>query len=285
MSPGDRCLTKRLTAYTKEVHDEDIRNNESIQLALLVTSRPLYRKAICLFAALFKHLESILERQKDHTHLGLFHKLLPVISRADGFQADASYFLIPSEKGNKSNDNSKKEEVIPLERSEYLDRLDTLEKEDPTRLIAYIFHLYMAVFAGGYIVKRIVKKAFRLPKDSDEGIQGFSMNNDNALLVEGERKQMSPKQIRKEMKRIINEEIAPNLNDKEIQGLMEESLNVFRCNNALAASVSKTAEFEAAKASCKNFVIIPSLVVLLAIFCASLCKPLTNLSASTAASA
>ena len=32
----------------------------------------------------------------------------------------------------------------------WIDRLDELEREDPVRLIAYIYHMCIAIFAGGY---------------------------------------------------------------------------------------------------------------------------------------
>lgn len=60
--------------------------------------------------------------------------------------------------------------------------------------------MYMEIFAGGFIIKRIVTRAMRLPQDSDTVVLGLSTYkvDENGQIMEG-------RQIRNELKRIVNE--------------------------------------------------------------------------------
>lgn len=243
-------LTKRMQSHTKEEHAESDRKI-NMQLALVLTSRRLYGESISLFGAIYERLETILEKNQKHPHLGKFHHLLPDMKRFDGFQKDAAYYLTPIEGDKKISDTP--------ELSTYLDRLDELERDDPVRLIAYVYHMYMAIFAGGYLIKKIVKNAMVLPRDSDEGVHAFSTNSTKESNISRD-----GRQIRNEIKRIMNEVIAPTLSEREVDCILEESLDVFRRNNAVAASIQTTATFKSVSARCRNFVIIPALAVLLA---------------------
>ena len=85
---------------------------------------------------------------------------------------------------------------------------------------------------------------------------------------------MEGRQIRNELKRIVNEVIAPSLTEEEMNGILEESLHVFRRNNDLVASVQGTASFQRAVLRCKIFVIIPAVVVLVAVVVSVHVRPL-----------
>lgn len=253
-------FTDRMRGHTKNVHAESDRT-VNLKLGLVLTSRKLYGESISLFGLIYERLEDILHRKKSHRHLGQFYALLPFLCRSDGFQKDISFYLSANELEELKQFRTEERKIVnPPELADYLNRLDELEREDPVRLIAYVYHMYMAIFAGGFIIKNIVKKAMRLPKDSDDGVLGLSTCkvDENGQIMDGRR-------IRKELKRILNEVIAPELTEEEMNGILEESLQVFRRNNALVASVEDTASFQKAVLRCKNFVIIPAAVVLVAV--------------------
>ena len=285
-------LTERMRSATRSVHDKSDRL-VNLKLALVLTSRRLYGESIALFAEIYDRLEVILERQKDHPQLGQFQELLPFLQRSEGFEADVSFYLTTEQLEEMKSvrygmntcrkvdinidtdtdiDGDRKEKVVvnPPHLMEYLDRLDTLEREDPIRLVAYIYHMYMAIFAGGYIIQKLVKKSMRLQKDSDDGVRAFCMNmnvNVNKTLTsDGNIVPMNGKQIRTEMKRIMNEVIAPSLNEDEIEGILDESHHVFRRNNDVVASVKDTAAFTSASDRCRNLVLIPTAIALVGIF-------------------
>jgi len=60
-------------------------------------------------------------------------------------------------------------------------------------LLAYYFHMYMAIFAGGYLIKKMVGRAFGLDSASGDGVQTF-------VLADG----VNPGTFRKEYKEAIN---------------------------------------------------------------------------------
>jgi len=258
-------FTERMRSHTKNVHDESDRK-VNLKLGLVLTSRRLYGESISLFSAIYERLEEILSRLKSHRHLGQFYALLPFLNRSDGFQKDISFYLSASELEELKRFRTGESDLLlpkivnPPELADYLNRLDELEREDPVRLVAYIYHMYMAIFAGGFIIKKVVKKAMRLHEDSDDGVLGLSTYkvDENGQIMDGRR-------IRNELKRIVNEVIAPALTEEEMNGILEESLHVFRRNNAIVASVQGTASFESAVLRCKNFVVIPIAILLFAV--------------------
>jgi len=115
-------------------------------------------------------LETILKRHKSHPQLGKeFHDLcikLPVLNLSDGFRVDwkcgvlifNSQFQSAKRPWTDSHridmDSSSVVDIdggVEQNKNKlWIDRLDELEREDPVRLIAYIYHMCIAIFAGGY---------------------------------------------------------------------------------------------------------------------------------------
>jgi len=72
---------------------------------------------------------------------------------------------------------------------------------------------------------------------------------------------MDNKEIRTEMKRIVDEVIAPSLDEKDIKGILDESYDVFRRNNAVVSSVKSTPAFHMAFVRCRNLLLIPAIAI------------------------
>jgi hypothetical protein len=63
---------------------------------------------------------------------------------------------------------------------DYLDRLRTVEEQDPVLLIVYAYHFYMALLSGGGpILRRMATKALKLPEDGS-GVEIFTMQGVDA---------------------------------------------------------------------------------------------------------
>ena len=268
-----------MRSHTQKRHDESDKL-VNLQLGLILTSRALYGESIALFGAIYERLEVILERNKAHSKLGKFYSLLPVIGRVNGFRKDVAFYLdcefecfaLDAKKGALSS--LPKQSVInffneskplPDALSEYLDRLEDLEKNDPIRLLAYVYHMYMAIFAGGFVIKKIVKKAMRLnsrTEDAEEdGVQAFCVKSAGETGSEAK----SQKQVKQEIQRIMNDDIAPLLTEDDINRLLEESNEVFRRNNIVVASVKNTKTFERVLTKCKRFIVFPAVSIICAI--------------------
>jgi len=277
-------LSERMKAATKDVHDQSDKK-VNIKLAIVLTSKELYAEAISLFWPIYRELETALEKHKDHEQLKLLYPLLKILRRASRFEADMKYLVgndkIKAEqimnrriKGHnnhkKSNDNDNNddntngnissnnndmmvvddEEVFhPPELQEYIDTLRHFSKTNPILLIPYIFAMYGAITAGGYMIKRMVKTAFRLPtsittttSDSDENNNNNNNKGVTMFVIELENtKFSSPKALLNEMKRILNEEM--ELTVEEEDSILKEAPRVFIRNNALIETVKDTPIF------------------------------------------
>jgi len=258
-------LTERMGVKSKKSHDKSDRM-ANLKLGLVLTSPKLYGEAISLFAPIYERLESIFERQqkeaqhkdgKYQEHLQKLDRLIPLISRSSGFQSDVNFFL-SSDEQSLIKDRLKNGE--PPELVNYLKRLEQLEKEEPIRLLAYVYHMYMAIFAGGYIIKKMVRKSMGLRKDSNDGVQALSLNLKSAEA------HLDSKILRSDLKKIMNDEIAPMLSEDDIENILEESIRVFEMNNKLISSIRETPAFKVALNACFKKVTIPTAMLVFGVF-------------------
>jgi len=56
-------------------------------------------------------------------------------------------------------------------------RLDELEKDDPVLLLCYAYHMYMAIFAGGFQIRKMVTKAMGLTRGEEAGVKIFCFDD------------------------------------------------------------------------------------------------------------
>ena len=246
---GDAALplTERMRKGTRQIHDKSDKL-VNLKLALVLTSRPLYGEAISLFAPIYAKLEEILGRQAvagGHPELSKLARFLPTLRRSAGFEADLRFFL-SDEQLAATKERCQRGE--PPELAAYLARLEELERSDPILLLAYAYHMYMAIFAGGYQIRRAVKKALRL-KD-EQGTRAFCFDDLGP----------STKGFREEYKHAINTELS--VTEEEMSRLLGESIRVFAQNNALVATVQDSEAFATASADCTSWMLKCSVGVL-----------------------
>ena len=105
----------------------------------------------------------------------------------------------------------------------YISYLKSLEIDDPTLLLAYIYHLYSGLFAGGQILLKKRKLANTiLGQSGNEGLAVISVENIYKLKT----------QVRNTMN-----EIADDLSEDTRSKLIEESKKVFEWNNTIIRSI------------------------------------------------
>ena len=239
-------LSERMRVATKEVHDQSDKK-VNYKLALVLTSKELYAEAISLFWPIYKELEDQLEKHKDHKQLGLLYPLLGVLRRAKRFEADIESLVGNQSKADEIKNrrcsgyktaNTRKAVFDPPELQEYIDNLRHFSDKDPILLIPYVYAMYGAITAGGTIIKRMVKTAFRLK--SDKGVETFviDLRGDND---EKSQKFANIKAFRNEMKRILDHDM--DLTEDQKASILKEAPNVFIRNNALVETVQGTPIF------------------------------------------
>lgn len=105
--------------------------------------------------------------------------------------------------------------------------------------VSHIMCRYMAVFAGGFLIRKMVQNAMSLT--SDDGVHIFTFPGD-----------LDTKEFRRHFKEIVNNEII--LTEPEVAVVLEESGRVFEMNNKLVATVQHTPSFHSARTNCLHFV-------------------------------
>lgn len=239
----DTLLTNRMRAATRQDHDNSNRL-VNLKLALVLTSPALYGEALSLFLPVFEKLEAILERSSKHPQIGKLSPLLDGLRRGPGFRADMAFYL-PSKERKEELERSWKNGEHPVI-VEYVGRLEELEKTDPLLLLAYVYHLYGGVVAGGQIVARMVRKAMGLSKDGDEGVEAFKVKDDGSYSSKG---------FFHRVRNVYNEELKLSANEQE--RIIQEGKEVFRLNDALIGSVKGTPAWQqAADSFTKRLVVI-----------------------------
>eukprot|EP00747_Dinoflagellata_sp_TGD_P193594 gnl/TRDRNA2_/TRDRNA2_59978_c0_seq1.p1 gnl/TRDRNA2_/TRDRNA2_59978_c0~~gnl/TRDRNA2_/TRDRNA2_59978_c0_seq1.p1 ORF type:complete len:266 (+),score=39.93 gnl/TRDRNA2_/TRDRNA2_59978_c0_seq1:36-833(+) len=222
-------LTERMRKCSRQVHDKSDRL-VNLKLGLVLTSRPLYGEAIALFAPIYRRIEEIFDRHADHPQLGKLIPYLAVMRRAGAMEADVSFFCGAE---RLKSITMRQAEGEPPELAAYLARLDDIEKQDPVLLLAYLYHMYLAIFAGGAQIKRLVSKVFGL-KD-DQGVHTFCFKDLDTR---------TKTTFKNDFKASINNDIT--VTDEEAERLMEESIRVFAQNNALVATIKDSRAFASA---------------------------------------
>lgn len=233
-----KILTDRMRNATKAEHEKSDKL-VNLKLALVVTSPPLYGEALSLFVPIFAKIEGILKDSK-HPQVCKLKPLLEKIKRTPGARADMTYYLT-SERRQQLEESWKENSGAC---SEYLKRLEWIEANDPVLIIAYVYHLYAGILAGGQIIKRMVQKAMGLKKLGQEGVEIFCLPDGTIAKL-----------FMKEYKKIFNEEL--DLTEEEEARVMKEGNEVFRLNNVLVETIKGTEAWNNAAHKCFNWVVYP----------------------------
>lgn len=248
-SPLPVPLTQRMRDRSRDLHDKSDKL-VNLKLALALTSKPLYAEAISLFWPIYRELEVILEKHKEHDQLRLLYPLLPQLNRAPFFELDMTSLL-----GSKSaadllmsrriSTRDGQENFSPPELQDYINHLRKLSEQDPVLLLPYFYSMYGAIFAGGSIIKRMVKRAFSLK--NDDGVEMFNVSFHQSDFN-------NVTEFRNEMKRRIDELMEISEVDKD--RIVDESPQVFIRNNALVATAQDSDVFKEVWSKCRNYLLL-----------------------------
>jgi heme oxygenase len=208
MDEGD--FSSELTAKTQDIHDQSDRLI-NLKLAAVLTDTKLWAEAIAEFYVVFKTIEEGLIRCKDHAHVGPLLEAVGGAFRTKAFERDLQFYLGDDWKSHVSSSTYAKE---------YCSRIEYVIANEPTLLVAYVHSMYLALLAGGQIIKRIVKKTLGL---TDE--QGLDLFNFDAV---------ERTELRRSIKATID---GLQLSRQQKDAIIEEKIRVFRMNNAIANNI------------------------------------------------
>ncbi|XP_075210403.1 heme oxygenase isoform X2 [Lycorma delicatula] len=225
---------------TREIHaiSDSLVN---AKLAFALSDNSVWAEGLLIFYEIFRFLEGAMVRLKD-TCVGQLS--IDGMQRTEAFEKDLAFYLGPDWNKN----------YIPRESVvKYLLHLQTLEKEDPTRLIAYIYHLYMGLLSGGQILrrKRALAKKFSVfsTKDADTGGAAVTDFGEKRIF-----------ELKRKLVDAVND-VAKKLDENTKQNLIMEGKVVFELNNSIVKTVKGTSEV-----ILRKLIVYAMIVVILMIF-------------------
>ncbi|KAL4128733.1 hypothetical protein PRNP1_007853 [Phytophthora ramorum] len=203
-------LTEQMRAATREIHSVSD-NLVNLKLVVALTDKELYGRALMLFYYVYAQLESSIKIHKEHEAFSGLYELLDEIARADKIAKDLRYYL--------GEDWNTKYQPTPAVQ-DYVKHLQELGKKNPILALPYCYHMYMAILAGGMMIKKLVKRSFKPPEG--DGLNAFAFDV------------KSNKALRDTIKDKIN---AVPYDEATKKLILVESMNCFKMNNQVVGSL------------------------------------------------
>ncbi|KAG3025640.1 hypothetical protein JG687_00013895 [Phytophthora cactorum] len=203
-------LTGQMRAATREIHNVSD-NLVNLKLVVALTDKQLYGRALMLFYYVYAQLEAAIRDHKDHEAFRGLYEILNEIARADGIAKDLRFYL-----GEDWDTKYQPTQAV----QDYIKHLQELGEKDPILVLPYCYHMYMAMLAGGTMIKKLVKRSFAPPEG--EGLNCFAFDvKSNKVLRD-----------------TIKEKIDAVPHDEETKKLiLAESMACFKMNNQVVRSL------------------------------------------------
>lgn len=260
MSKASSSINDRIAHETRAVH---ARNNRlaNVKLLLALKSPIAFRAYILPFYFVYKAFEEELREArascKDAKLQTVMNEIYdPVLERTHKIEQDLRFYY-----DEEADDVLSKPTTKALQA--YVDHIHDIAKHDPVKLLAYTSVMYLALFAGGQIIKsKMVKRYGFFPtkpgmsrEDSmKQGTHIFSFDTEN---VQG---------LKKAHRNRFDALVEQNLSSKQEDALAAEAQEIFVRNERLIAEVHVPNATWITLDVLKVPLLVALLIVLLAIF-------------------
>ena len=223
-------LTAAMRTRTRAVHDKSDKM-VNLRLAFLFADRGAYGTALSHFYFVFLAIERNIAANGEHRAISRLGDLVPTLSRADRVLEDVRHFL--------GEDWKPDIKTQPKEVQDYVTRLDKLGQTDPTLLLPYAYHMYMAILSGGQMIRRLARRAMALP--DGRGVRALEF---------GKGKPAAKRALRSAVDAVV-------LSRKAREAVLDESARVFQMNNEIVRAVRVPASCGWAVARCTGRILAP----------------------------
>lgn len=203
---SEHLFSQKMRLATRHVHTTSD-HLVNAKLGVTMSDDSVWAEGLLVFYEIFAFLEKALV---DHSDSLLGDLLIPGMARSAAIEADLSHYL---------GQDWRESYTVRPEVQDYLEHLKNLEKDRPYLLIPYIYHLYMALFSGGQVMK-----AKRMLMSGGRGSEVLNFG-DVALGT-----------LKKQMRKSVND-VAEELDDDTKEDILKESVEVFKRNNVIIGSV------------------------------------------------
>lgn len=210
-------LTEKMKVATSKIHTlSDVAVNAKLVFAF--ADRRVWGHCLACFYHIWSALEHALEDHKDAPVLKSLNDIQDQVSRRLQFEKDLKFFLGETEWKPVVANELTGASASAVQVREYVHHL---KHARPLLLIAYFYHLNMALLAGGQMIKRLAKRGMNLPKG--RGVALFEYGNGT-----------NRRSIKSALRTAMNE---IELSKTDNAHLLAESVAVFERNNRLVASI------------------------------------------------
>jgi len=201
-------LSQYLRQGTAEVHREAEGSAFVARFVDGTLDRDTYSKHLLALHGVYDTLEAAIERGRGDPRIGRF--VLPELWRTAALEADLAFLRGPAWRG----------EAPVAAAHAYVERLRSIEEEQPIRLVSHSYVRYLGDLSGGQMLKKMAKRILALDGDGLRFYEFPAIADPGAFKADYRRRL---------------DEIA--LVDGEREALLDEARTAFRLNAAIFAEL------------------------------------------------
>lgn len=226
------ALGNRINMNTRHEHDA-VNKTVTLKFAIALRDGRIYRQGIQAFYHVFKNVEILINQElsqnpKSKTGLLLSEFWDKRISRTEALTKDLLYFY--------NNDPKKFENPIREEQIDFVEHIYKVHKEKPHVLLAYCHVMYLALFAGGRVMKSsIAKSAGLFPQVDGQTTEEVSKYGTNLYQFDVEDDQILRYSYKKEFELATRQ----GLTEEEKLDIIEESKEIYRRNASMVRGIER----------------------------------------------
>lgn len=230
-APNDvGALANRINKATHSVHNQ-INNLISLKMVFVLRDPRIYRQGIQSFYHVFKTFEECW--QDEMTKEGRVADILrevwtPALTRTEPLKTDLNFYY--------HNDSSKFEAPVMQQQIEFVQHIRKSIRENPHLALAYGHTMYLALFAGGRILRsNIMRAAGLFPQVEGLTTEEVSLKGTNLFRFEVDDEDA----LRLHFKSRYELSTRNNLSEQEKQEIIQESQEIFRRNILCVSEIAQ----------------------------------------------
>lgn len=230
-APNDvGALANRINKATHGIHNE-INNLISVKMVFALRDPRIYRQGIQSFYHVFKTFEE--SWQEEMAKEGRIADILrevwtPALARTEPLRSDLNFYY--------HEDPSKFEEPVLKEQIEFVQYIRKAIAEKPHLALAYGHTMYLALFAGGRILRsNIMRAAGLFPQVEGLTTEEVALKGTNLFRFEVDDEDA----LRLQFKSRFELSTRNDLSEQEKREIIDESLEIFRRNILCVSEIAK----------------------------------------------
>lgn len=242
--PNDTgALANRINDATRSYHNQ-INSLINLKIVFALRDYRIYRQGIQSFYHVFRTFEECwkLEMEKaatdekkpsdGETTADIYHILsevwTPAIARTEPLERDLDFYY--------ANDRSKYQTPVMSEQVAFVEHIRKITAEKPHLLLAYGHVMYLALFAGGRILRsNIMKSTGLFPQIDGLTTEEVATKGTNLFRFQVD----DEDNLRASFKTKFELQTRNNLTEQEKREIMEEAQEIFRRNIACISEIEK----------------------------------------------